>query len=663
MGLGGGSRSERPIGVAVRMGLDRVRHSSTFLVLIVCFAVLLALKPAGALTYVETPVLDPLVKAGTLPPVAERLPETPLVTDVAASGRSVGRHGGEWRMLIHSNKDVKLLTVYGYARLVGYNEQYELVPDILESFTVEEGRIFTFKLRKGHRWSDGHPFTTEDFRYYWDDVANNEELSPSGPPRELVIEGEPAKVEIIDDLTVRFSWPHPNPFFLAALAGPSPLYIYRPAHYLKNYHKTYGAPALAEKKGALRNWAAKHNNLDNMYKADNPELPTLEPWVTTTKPPATRFVAKRNPYFHRVDSTGQQLPYVDQLVLTVADSKLIPAKVGAGEVDLQARALNFADYTFLKDGEKRNGYKVRLWRTSSGAHLALFPNLTISDPSWRALFRDVRFRRALSLGINRHQINQVLYYGLGIEGPNSVLPQSVLYEKGAFDCWCAYDPAAANKLLDEMGLTQRDDDDMRLLPDGRPLEIIVETAGEDTEQTDVLELVRDDWAALGIKIFTKPSQREVFRNRIFAGETQMSIWAGLELGLATPDMNPAELAPTLQTSLQWSQWGQHYETMGQAGEAPDVPEAAKLLELHEAWLNSINGDERRAIWKRMIAIFTDNVFTIGLIEGVLQPVVISDRFRNVPKEAIYSWEPGSHFGVYRPDLFWLEEPSQTAEAN
>lgn len=644
------------------MSFARIRRSSGILLLLGLF-VLCGLQPAQALTYVETPLLEPQVKAGTLPPIAERLPENPLVTDVAAMERSVGRHGGEWRMLIHSNKDVKLLTVYGYARLVGYNERYELAPDILESYTVEEGRVFTFKLRKGHRWSDGHPFTSEDFRYYWEDVALNEELSPSGPPYELMIQGEPPKVEIIDELTVRYSWSRPNPFFLAALAGPSPLYIFRPAHYLKQYHKTYGAPALAEKKNALRNWAAKHNNLDNLYKADNPDLPTLEPWVTTTKPPATRFVAKRNPYFHRVDSTGQQLPYIDQLTLTVADSKLIPAKVGAGEVDLQARALNFADYTFLKEGETRNGYDVRLWRTSNGAHLALYPNLTITDPVWRALFRDVRFRRALSLAVNRHQINQVLYYGLGIEGPNSVLPQSVLYDKDADFCWCRYDPPAANKLLDEIGLTQREGDGTRLLPDGRPLEIIVETAGEDTEQTDVLELVRDDWAALGVKIFTKPSQREVFRNRVFAGETQMSIWAGLELGLATPDMNPAELAPTLQTSLQWSQWGQHYETMGQAGEAPDLPEAVELLALHKSWLGSIDAEERRAIWKRMIAIFTDNVFTIGLIEGVLQPVVISRRLHNVPKQGIYSWEPGSHFGAYRPDLFWFDGSDQTAELN
>jgi peptide/nickel transport system substrate-binding protein len=396
-----------------------------------------------------------------------------------------------------------------------------------------------------------------------------------------------------------------------------------------------------------------------MYKADNPDLPTLEPWFNTTKPPATRFVAKRNPYFHRIDENGLQLPYIDQLTLTVADSKLIPAKVGSGEVDLQARALNFSDYTFLKEGEKRNDYTVRLWQTSSGAHLALYPNLTITDEVWRKLFRDVRFRRALSLGINRHQINQVLYYGLGLETGNSVLPQSPVYD-AAFPCWCEFDPEQANALLDDVGLTQRNDQGIRLLPNGQQLEIIVETAGEETEQTDVLELVRDDWAELGIKLYTKPSQREVFRNRIFAGETQMSIWAGLENGLPTPDMSPAELAPTMQTSLEWSQWGQYYETMGQAGEAPDLPEAVELLKLHDQWLDSTNSEARHGIWHRMLEIYTGNVFTIGLIAGVLQPVVVSNRMHNVPVEGVFSWDPGAHFGIYRPDTFWFDPADQVA---
>ncbi len=271
----------------------------------------------------------------------------------------------------------------------------------------------------------------------------------------------------------------------------------------------------------------------------------------------------------------------------------------------------------------------------------------------------MRFRRALSLGINRHQINQVLYYGLGVEGGNSVLPESVMYDDTAYRCWCKYNPEQANKLLDEMGLTQRDGN-IRLLPDGRKLEIIVETAGEETEQTDVLELVRDDWAALGIKLYSKPSQREVFRNRIFAGETQMSIWAGLENGLPTPDMNPAELAPTMQTSLEWSQWGQHYETMGQSGEAPDVPEAIELLALHEQWLTSTTVEKRYKIWHRMLELYSDNVFVIGLIAGVLQPVAISNKLRNVPEKAIYSWDPGAHFGMYRPDIFWFDSSNQTA---
>ena len=189
-------------------------------------------RPAWARGYVEPPALEPAVTAGTLPPLVERLPENPLMVNLRSNGHEPGHHGGEWRMLIFSAKDVKLLSVYGYARLVVYDEKYELVPDILESYTVEEGRIFTLKLRKGHKWSDGQPFTTEDFRYYWEDVATNEELSPSGPPHELVIEGEKATVEILDTWTVRYSWSHPNPFFLPALAGPAPLYIYRPAHYL-----------------------------------------------------------------------------------------------------------------------------------------------------------------------------------------------------------------------------------------------------------------------------------------------------------------------------------------------------------------------------------------------------------------------------------------------
>ena len=146
-------------------------------------------------------------------------------------------------MLAASSQDTRLLVVYGYARLVGYDRDLNLVPDILSAVEVEDGRVFTLRLREGHRWSDGAPFTTEDFRYFWEDVANNEQLSPFGPPWELLVEGEPPVVEIIDPLTVRYSWSSPNPYFLPALAGARPLFIYRPAHYLRQFHEKYADPA------------------------------------------------------------------------------------------------------------------------------------------------------------------------------------------------------------------------------------------------------------------------------------------------------------------------------------------------------------------------------------------------------------------------------------
>ena len=186
------------------------------------------------------------------------------------------------------------------------------------------------------------------------------------------------------------------------------------------------------------------------------------------------------------------------------------------------------------------------------------------------------------------------------------------------------------------------------------MEIIVETAGEDTEQSDVLELVRDAWAEIGIKMYTKPSQREVFRNRIYAGDSQMSIWAGYENAMPTANMSPGEFAPTRQTGLQWPKWGQHYETSGMAGIAPELPTAAQLLELHEEWFRVGRGPKRGRIWHQMLDLHADNVFTIGLISGVLQPVVVVDNLRNVPLEGIYNWNPGAHLGIYMPDTFWFD---------
>jgi peptide/nickel transport system substrate-binding protein len=613
--------------------------------------------------YLEPPLLREAVAEGRLPPVAERVPDDPEIVAFDGPDQSPGQYGGEMRMLVSQPKDTRMMVVYGYARLVGYDREWNLVPDLLAKLDVVDDRIFTLFLRKGHRWSDGHPFNSDDFRFYWEDIANNKELSPGGPDRFLLVDGQPPRFEVINETTVRYTWEKPNPFFLPALAGARPEYIFAPAHYLRSLHPRYRDPAeLKEqaKQSGQRNWVAYFNREGQQYRNDNPDLPTLEPWVLTTEPPSTRFVFSRNPYFHRVDENGRQLPYIDTVAMTVVNAQLIPAKSAAGDADLQARGLGFENYTVLKHGERRNSFTVRLWQSARGSELALYPNLNIDDPDWQRLLRDVRFRRALSLAIDRHEINQVIYFGLALDGNDTVLPKSPLFREDYARKWAQFDLAEANRLLDDMGLSARDSDGVRLMPNGQPLEIVVETAGEDPNQIAILQLMTDSWRAAGIRLFPKSEQRDVLRNRVFAGQSVISVWFGLENALPSAATPPVELAPTSQQQLCWPKWGQYYETSGRSGEAVDDPAAAELLRLYEAWIKTPKLDEKGQIWHRMLGIRADYVFSIGTVRGVPQPVVINDRLRNVPVDGIYNWEPGAFFGVYHPDTFWFADEKSAA---
>ncbi|MBV9377328.1 MAG: ABC transporter substrate-binding protein [Alphaproteobacteria bacterium] len=620
----------------------------------------LVAQEATAAELQETPALKDDVASGKLPKIGMRVPEDPAVAELA----TIGTPGGELRMLMGGPKDTRMMVVYGYARLVGYTPSLALVADILKAIEVEHNSVFTLHLRKGHKWSDGEPFTSEDFRYWFEDVAQNKYLSPSGLPISMLPQGEGPRFEVLSETIVRYSWTRPNPLFLPDLAGPSPLFIYRPSHYLKQFHQKYAEKDVLDtlvKQANQRNWAALHNKLDTMYRNDNPDLPSLEPWILKTKPPSDRFVFERNPYYYRIDKQGNQLPYIDRVILSIADSKIIPAKTGAGESDLQARYLRFDNYTFLKASEERNHYKVWLWRTGPGSQLALYPNLNANDEVWRSLVRDLRFRRALSLAVDRHEINQVIYFGLAIEGQNTLLPQSPLFEPRFRKAWASFDPHEANRLLDLIGLAKASDG-FRQLPDGRPLEIIVENSGESTEQSDVLELIRDSWRRIGIKLFAKPSQLTLFRRRVFSGETLMSIDKGIENGLATAAMPPWEFAPTTQQQLEWPKWGQYYETKGAAGEPPSLPSAIQLKDLYGEWLAAVSDEEHTRVWHDMLQIWAEEVFSIGTVAGVLQPIVVSAKLRNIPEEGIYNWDPGAYFGIYKPDGFWFDLSEASAKS-
>ena len=626
-------------------------------VALVAASVFLRVPAALAAEFIETPMLADAVAAGTLPPVEARLPEEPLRVPMDGPNLTPGHHGGEINWLARRARDIRIMNVYGYARLVGYTRDFTLRPDILESIEVEGNRVFTLHLRPGHRWSDGHPFTTEDFRYAWEDIEQNEALRPFGPESRLLVDGAAPQVEILDETTVRYSWPTPNPEFLPSLANARPLYIYAPAHYLSQFHAAYADPdALAGlmADANVDNWAALHIRRSDLYDADNPDLPVLQPWRNTTSPPSERFIFERNPFFHRVDSEGQQLPYLDRVIVNISDSALIPAKTGAGESDLQSRSLRFDNVTFLLEAEQRNDFTVRLWPTALGSEIALYPNLNVNDPVWREINRDVRFRRALSLAIDRDEINEIIYFGLATPGNNTALSVSPVFDQERLTRWATYDPVQASALLDEMGLTERNSEGIRLLPDGRPMEIIVETSGERSVETDVLQLIDDTWRDVGVALYTSASQRDVFRTRIFSGDAMMSVWFGFDNAIFSDTSVPSELAPVNQQLLQYPKWGQYVQTGGDSGQPPDMEFGQQLMALYEGWRLAPSGEERQEIVAEMLDIHADEVTSIGIVQGVLQPIVVNNALRNVPQEGIYSWNPGAHFGIYHPDMFWLD---------
>ena len=383
--------------------------------------------------------------------------------------------------------------------------------------------------------------------------------------------------------------------------------------------------------------------------------------MLTSEMPSERLIFKRNPYFFRVDQEGRQLPYIDEVALTISNPALIPAKVANGEADLQAAYLAFPNYPFLKRGEKRSHYEVRRWESGRGSHVALYPNLNAADPAWRDVIRKADFRRALSLAINRDDINKAIFYGLAQPGNNTVLPDSPLFEPEFRTKWARYDPAEANRLLDELGY-KMGPDGLRRLPDGREMRIVVETAGEGREQSDVLQLVHDDWRNIGIDLLSRESQREIFRNRIKAGSTLVSVWTGLDDGLPNQATDPAELAPATAEQLQWPGFGMWVETGGTGGEAPgaDDPDLApvrRLIALRKEWRETLDPAKRTEIWKTMLQISANQVFTIGIVSGVDQIVVVADNLENVPERGIYNFDPGGYFGIYHPDTFFFSCPS------
>ena len=581
--------------------------------------------------YSEAPELAARVAAGELPPVEERLPLEPRVLSAERNDIppedldfEVGKYGGilrsvqpdpSWNPDIFVMNDESLLAAPGIlADGIGGNvaSSFEVSPD---------GQVFTLTLREGIKWSDGVPVTTEDVRFTYEDFLLNDQLTkvfPRWMRSASKSDGEPLRVDIVDDYTFRISFAERYdgfPAYLSIVQWKGYTEFVKPAHYLKQWHADYTPLAdledeIAEEGLGKGEWGALFNNRDaRNWDLTRPKalgFPVLNPWMLVDQSPTTS-VFDRNPYYFKVDSIGQQLPYINGLrSQVVADVEMSNLKVLAGEVDFLREDATLDNLDLYKENEDRAGYEVLLL-DMHGTPTDPRLNLTYDDPVWRQVVGDVRFRTALSHAINREEIIDAIYFGFAT--PSTYVPS-------------AYDPELANRLLDEAGLDQRDAQGFRLGPDGKTFEIPFEIAMHATDQVPVTEMIAEYWKDVGLKTTMKTIEPGLQATRRNANELQADLlWHhGPELWWgALWDFVPSAYGP------RWHTW---FQTAGAEGEEPpdDVKEVIAAMDCSIA----LSGDAREAAIDEVREMMMENVYIILNVEDVKYPLIVNKDLGNVP---------------------------------
>ncbi len=596
-------------------------------------ACLVMFAGASAFAYNEAPVLRALVEEGQLPPVESRLPEEPEVIECHTE---VGEYGGTWRRAFLGPSDMSSLGRLTYDPLVRWNQDASaVVRNVAKDWTVsDDGKVFTFYLRKGMRWSDGEPFTADDLVFWYQDILMNKELTPSFPEW-LTINGKPAQMEKLDEYTFQIVFPEPYGLFVQRLAtfGTE---IFYPKHYGRKYHINYADPNEL-------NRMVKEAGFDYWYQLFRRKLdqwvtvgrPVLSAWKIETPNTQQHFILKRNPYYWKVDTAGNQLPYIDTMLNElVQNAEVINLKAVAGELDMQLRHIDVANLPVLKEGESTGKYRVILWKPALGADVGIMPNQNQKDPVLRSLFRDKEFRQALSVAINREEINELVYLGLGEARQATVIPECPFYEDEFATAWAQYDPELGNRMLDEMGLTRRNSAGYRLRPDGKTLSVTIEIpAGIFGPWVKVSELIKEYWEALGVRTTIQVYERALWTERSMGVEPEVLVW-NVDRSL-TPLSHPYWWIP--QTSYSYAPlWGQWYESRGQKGEEP-VPQMKRVMEMYDLAKGTTDEDKRVEYGKEMMRLHAENVWvigTVGLVPGAMSVGVVKDCFHNVPDVAL-----------------------------
>ncbi len=617
---------------------------------------------AFAANFNEAPMLADLVKASALPPVEERLPKEPLVIEPY---EEVGQYGGTARVVTvraQIMEDGGLLNNHEPVFRLD-SDGSTIVPNLAESYKFsEDGKTLTIKLREGIRWSDGDPFDANDIMFWYEDIILNDELTPVKPIH-WSPGGELMKVVKLDEYTVQFNFAASYPLAELRLAhsnGYEQDFLV-PKHYLQKYHINYATAEEIDKyvkEGGFETWAqmflAKATINAGSGRAVDPGTPTLKAYRAVERG-LDKVVFERNPYYWKVDTAGNQLPYIDRVdVSIVQDQEMVNMKIVAGELDFAAFTTSLENYPLYKESEATAGTRVLLWPDVFGAEVLLMFNQTHPDPVMRQIFQDRRFRIALSLGMNRDEINEFFYLGLAEPRQATVIPDSAYFRPEFAEAYVEYDPDEANRLLDEMGL-KRGRDGYRMRPDGKPLNILIEFTKVDTTRGGILELLDQQWDKLGLNVSIKEISNDLQTVRAQGNQMDASVWNADKVTDVMFPVNPMWFVPMSNgwENVWCAAWGQWYVTKGAEGEEPPA-EMKKQLERWSVLQSSTDEAEKIAAGQAILQSQAENLWTIGTVGLAPHPVIVKENLRNVPESSFYGWDT-FWTGLAHPEQFFFKK--------
>ncbi|MCI0710239.1 MAG: ABC transporter substrate-binding protein [Chloroflexi bacterium] len=629
--------------------------------------------------YGEAPMLAELVASGDLPPVEQRLPVNPRVITPTSE---VGQYGGTLRRAFKGLSDrwgpVKLSEEGAIQWDAPDPENPTLVVNYISEWSQnDDASQYTFKLREGLKWSDGMPFTTADVQFWYDKIFIPELQTRPGP---LAV-GEPGsddvmQLEVLDELTWHVTFPVPHPLLIlrfgndtmGQIGGPS---MAAPKHYLEKY---IGDADTADQ--ALIDAAMEEHDVatwqELWYESGpgdargpinfffrNPDLPHISPWSAVNSPLEDPWLMERNPYYHAVDTENNQLPYIDRITHAFfEENETLNLWIAQGQIDMQQRHVSSANFTFFKENEAAGDYTVVQWKSASTN--AFHPNISHPDPAIREIFDQAEFREALSIAINREELNELVYNGLLEPRQASPVSGSPNYDPDFETRWAEFDPDRANQLLDDLGYDQRDDDGYRLRPDGQRLSFTI-------TYTDVLGAMNPDevlvvasyWEAIGIQINQQVLERSLLEVRNQAGDIEIGVWLVDRSSVVMVDprrytgvLDDSPWAPNYAIYLADVVYG---DGTTDRGAAMEPPEGHPIRRIHELWSQvQIEPDEaaRNALFKELLDVHKEHPYMIGTVGEDPAPVIVKNNIGNVGSGFIND-DTMRNVGLARPKQFYI----------